>query len=135
MVDASVVVKWAVNEVLSTEARQLLVAEHDLIAPDILQIEAANALLKKVRRRELTVASALHGIETYLGVLSFVPSTEAYEGAIALALASGCSTYDGVYVVSGELVDCPLITADERLRRTLGRQYEDRVLMLGNSLV
>ena len=42
--------KWAANEALLPQAIRL-VADHDLLAPDLARIEAANALLEKARRR------------------------------------------------------------------------------------
>jgi predicted nucleic acid-binding protein len=102
-----------------------------LYAPDTLQIEAANALLKKVRRREIAVDGALRGIETYRRVLTFLPAVSAYDRAIDLALRYWCSTYDGLYVATAELAECQLVTADERLLRTLGTDFDGRVLWLG----
>jgi predicted nucleic acid-binding protein len=113
-------------------ARSLLAEEHDLYAPDNLQIEAANALLKKVRRREISLSDARRGIHTYMRVLSLLPAIEAYERGIELAISYGCSTYDGVYVAAAEIADCPLVTADERLVRSLGPSFERRVLWLGD---
>ena len=97
----------------------------------MLQIEAANALLKKVRRREITTANALRGIDTYRRVLAFHPAVSGYDRAIELAVRYGCSTYDGVYVATAELTDCQLVTADERLLRTLGAAFSERILWLG----
>ena len=125
------VVKWVVNENLSLEARELLAQGHDLLAPDTLQIEAANALLKKVRRREMAAADALRGIDTYRRVLTFHPAVSGYDRAIELALRHWCSTYDGLYVATAELAECQLITADQRLLRTLGNDFGARVLWLG----
>ena len=52
-VDASVVVKWFVPEALSDEARLLLGDRLSLHAPDLVLVEFANTIWKKVRRREL----------------------------------------------------------------------------------
>lgn len=56
VVDASVVVKWAVAEEWSREATQLLGRE--LMAPTLLQAECANVLWTKARRREITSSEA-----------------------------------------------------------------------------
>jgi predicted nucleic acid-binding protein len=104
---------------------------HELIAPDVLQIEAANALLKKARRREIAVADAVRGIDTCRRVLSFQAGVSGYDRAFELAIRYWCSTYDGLYVATAELADCQLVTADEFLLRSLGADFTDRVLWLG----
>jgi predicted nucleic acid-binding protein len=109
-----------------------LVADHDLIAPDLARIEAANALLKKVRRRELSLGDALVAIASHSRYIEFLEVSDAYDDAIQLAAATGCSVYDGVYVISARSTDLPLVTADKRLRRTLGPTYHDQVLWLGD---
>ncbi len=48
-VDASVVVKWFVSELLHKEAHLLLAHRLDLHAPDILLAEFANTIWKKTR--------------------------------------------------------------------------------------
>src|SRR5262245_6781121 len=60
VVDASVVLKWLIAEEDSEKAL-LLRANHDIAAPDLLLIECRNALLSKVRRRELQRKEAEDG--------------------------------------------------------------------------
>jgi predicted nucleic acid-binding protein len=54
VVDASVVIKWFVNEVHAEAARRLQEDQYQLFAPDLLWSECGNILWKKVRRGELT---------------------------------------------------------------------------------
>ena len=58
VVDASVVIKWMVEEVGSDEAAALLKAGRTLCAPDLLVAECANILWKKVRLDELKLDEA-----------------------------------------------------------------------------
>jgi hypothetical protein len=44
VIDASVAIKWLVPEALSEEALRLLDAGEELLAPEMLMIEAANVL-------------------------------------------------------------------------------------------
>ena len=53
-VDASVVVKWFVQESLFEEARLLLAHRLTLYAPDMLLAEFANTIWKKARRNEIS---------------------------------------------------------------------------------
>jgi predicted nucleic acid-binding protein len=57
VVDASVVVKWVVDEPGTPQA--LALRRHRLYAPDLLAAECANVPWKKVRRNELTESEAL----------------------------------------------------------------------------
>jgi predicted nucleic acid-binding protein len=57
IVDASVGIKWVVNETESEFAR--LLSACDLLAPDLFPIECSNILWKKVRIRDLTRRDAL----------------------------------------------------------------------------
>ena len=53
-VDASIVAKWFLTEPQSKEALQLLAPRIRLHAPDILLVEYANTIWKKVHRREIS---------------------------------------------------------------------------------
>ncbi len=57
VVDASVVVKWVVDEPDMPQALSL--RRHRLYAPDLLPAECASVLWQKVRRNELTEREAL----------------------------------------------------------------------------
>ena len=53
VVDASVAVKWLVEEEHSDEADRLLDGNHELFAPRLMASEVGNALWRKVRMGEL----------------------------------------------------------------------------------
>lgn len=57
VVDASVAIKWVVEEEGSDAAAAL--ADQDLTAPSLLMVECANVLWVKARRGELTSSEAL----------------------------------------------------------------------------
>jgi len=72
VVDASIGIKWAVDEPYSPEARLLLVewrtARRQMIAPTLFFFEITNALSKRVRRGQLTLADARAGLQYLLEV-------------------------------------------------------------------
>ena len=53
IVDASVALKWVLQEE-GSEAAELLLLEEPLAAPDLLIVECANVLWRKARRGALT---------------------------------------------------------------------------------
>ena len=120
VVDASVVVKWFVPEVRSEAARRWLTGSHEYLAPDLLLPEAANAVWTKVQRRELTAVEAQRlivdlsrvGIET-VTMQALLPD------AAALALNTGVTVYDAMYLALAVRLDTEVISDDDRLTRRL----------------
>jgi predicted nucleic acid-binding protein len=63
VVDASVAVKWLVDESDREAAHSLLDTDERLIAPDLVVIETGNVLWKKIRRGEITSHQAVLGVQ------------------------------------------------------------------------
>jgi predicted nucleic acid-binding protein len=116
VVDASVVLKWFVVEEDSRSAI-LVRTEHDVAAPDFLLIECRNALLNKVRRRELEPAQAEDaesGLDEIALGIAILPSSPLLRDAFAIALDLGEPIYDCIYLAAAIATNRKLITADER---------------------
>ena len=58
VVDASVAVKWVIPEVLSDAADRVRDGEDDILAPDLLLVEVANALWRKTTAKEISPREA-----------------------------------------------------------------------------
>ena len=120
VVDASVVIKWFVPEVHTAAARRWLESSHEYVSPDLLFPEAGNALWKKVRRRELTVGEGQRLADDLASVAVEVIAMRALlPDAHTLALSTGLTVYDAMYVTLAVRLDTQVITADDRLTRTL----------------
>ena len=120
VVDASVVIKWFVPEIHSGAARRLLAAAHQYLAPDLLFPEVGNVIWRKVRRGELT---AEEGRGLAVDIASVAVETVSTRGlmidAQALAIAIGLTVYDAMYLTVAVRLKTALITADDRLSRTV----------------
>jgi predicted nucleic acid-binding protein len=116
VVDASVAVKWFVPEELSRDARQVLAAEYELLAPDLLWAELGNVLWKKHRRREIEERTAIRLLRDFARVPLRLHPAERWTGAaLELALRHGVTVYDGLYLALAAGHGCRLVTADRRL--------------------
>jgi len=120
VVDASVVLKWFVPEIHSDAAHRLLSATHEYVSPDLLFPEIGNAIWKKVRRGELT---AEEGQRLAVDISSIAVETVSTRGlmidAHALAVTTGLTVYDAMYLALAVRLKTALITADDRLSRTV----------------
>ncbi len=117
VVDASVAVKWYVEEDLSDEAVAILDRGERLFAPDLIVAEVANIAWKKAVRGEIGPDQAREiagGIGR--GVPVLCSSAELAGRALALALTLDHPVYDCLYLACAERVDGLLVTADRRLR-------------------
>jgi predicted nucleic acid-binding protein len=133
VVDTNVVAKWFVPERLSEEAVRLLDERHELASPDLLWPELGSVLWKKARAGQLTgqeAARILRALDQF--PLTVFPSRLVLEGALEIALGTGRSVYDCVYVALAVALECPLVTADERLVNALaGGPLASHVLWIG----
>jgi predicted nucleic acid-binding protein len=120
VVDANVVAKWFVPERLSEEARGLLDGVHELATPDLLWPEIGNVLWKKSRAGELMPREAVgivRGLERL--PLTVFPSRVLLEAALEIALRTGRTVYDSLYLALAVALECRLVTADERLAKAM----------------
>lgn len=133
VVDASVVAKWFAPERLSDDAARLLDDKHELASPDLMWAEIGNVLWKKSRAGQLTrqeAARIIRALDDF--PVTVFPSRLVLEGALEIALGTGRSVYDSVYLALAVALDCRLVTADERLANGLaGGPLATHVLWVG----
>jgi predicted nucleic acid-binding protein len=114
IVDASVAVKWFLDEEGCEAARSLLEAE-TLWAPDLILFETYNAVWKRWRRGEARAAQ-LDGLLRLLpqALEGLSPSGELAAEAAALSRRLRHPIYDCVYLALAERERAPLVTADQQ---------------------
>nr|WP_274390059.1 type II toxin-antitoxin system VapC family toxin [Azospirillum doebereinerae] len=133
VVDASVAIKWIIDEEGSPAA--LALRRHRLAAPDLWVAECANILWKKVRRGELSGDEAVLAARLLARAeVELAPMRSYLEAATAIAVALDHPAYDCVYLAMAEAAEMPFVTADERLlrktRNVLGGRFAGLVLGL-----
>lgn len=123
VVDASLVVKWLVEEDDSDKAHAVLQSwvtrDVSRIAPHLLAFEVANALHRRVLRGELSVDESTRMIARLLeSRLEFHQPPGLHVRALRLASQlNQNAVYDAHYLALAESVGCELWTADERFYR------------------
>jgi predicted nucleic acid-binding protein len=115
-------VKWVIPEVLSDQAEALRGRADRVLAPDLLLPEAANALWKKLIRREITAREAAQAITLLMASgLDLRPSGPLLGRALGLARRLRHPVYDCLYVTLAQAEGATLITADQRLLARVAR--------------
>ncbi len=119
VIDASIAVKWVVEEEGSEEAVRLL-GRSRLIAPELLVAECANILWKKVQRDELSSEEALLAARLLQSAdLELTSTRSLMERVTQIAIELDHPAYDCIYLALAAERDCLFVTADERLLRKL----------------
>ena len=119
--DASVVLKWFLPEPDSDTADFLLEKflndEADLLAPDLMLVETASALWKRVMiRKELSANEATLIYRDLLTLpLSLIASATVADAALQVALQHNHSVYDALYCALAIERRCDFVTADRTL--------------------
>jgi predicted nucleic acid-binding protein len=134
VLDASVAVKWFASEPGSAEAKSLARSDEELVAPELVQVEVASALVKKVLRQQLDLKEARDALSLWFeaindGDVVLLPDADHLAAASELALQLAHPLADCLYLALAERLGVTLITADRAFaRRTEGRSDLVRLL-------
>lgn len=131
VVDASVAVKWFVDEPGSPVARAVLARGESLLAPDLIVVEASNTAWKKVKRKEMTAEQGeamVQAMPLYFDRL--IHSGTLVARAYALANQLNHPVYDCIYLALAESEAVVLITDDVRLFKAVTRTVLRRQVRL-----
>jgi predicted nucleic acid-binding protein len=98
--DASVALKWVLQEPDSHLAEALLRTETDLLVPDFWLGEATNVLWLQVRRRLLSPDEAREGLALLRTLVEPTPTGDLrlHEVALEIGMIVNHSTYDTMYL-------------------------------------
>lgn len=136
ILDASVAAKWVLppgGETLLDQALQLLhgyeSGEFQFVVPDLFWAEFGNVMWNAVRQGRLSESAALIAVETMRSRnFPTMPSRDLMADALRIAVLSGRTFYDSVYVSLALEANALFLTADERLANALGAHLPVRWL-------
>jgi predicted nucleic acid-binding protein len=134
VIDASIAVKWVVEEDGTREALALRQGAR-LIAPDLFVPECANILWKKVQRKELSKEEALLAARLLQGAeIELLPTRSLLAAAVQLAIELEHPAYDCLYLAVAMDNDCRFVTADARfvhkVAQKRGPRFRGKVIAL-----
>lgn len=129
VVDASVAIKWMIEEHDSALADRWLDESHDFLAPELIVAELISAAWKQRRRGNISDAQYDDiVIRVADGPITYRPLRPLASNAAALARDLDHPIYDCFYLALAAAEDVPMITADRRLIAALeGTPHADRV--------
>ena len=125
VVDASIAIKLFIEQEDSDLAESLLLRLSGnpparFAVPDLFYVECANVFWKYVQQAGFPVVQARSSLQRLKALnLQVYPLSELVEEALEVAIAYRISVYDACYVVLSLYAQCPLITADRKLLRSL----------------
>ena len=130
VVDASIVVKWFVEEEDSDKALKLrdryVDGELRIAAPELLIFEVLNALHYKKLFSENELKEISEALEAYS--LNLYPLKGDYaEKTIEVAFKNDITIYDAAYIALAMIRGTHMYTADEKLVRKMKHRYKEYV--------
>jgi predicted nucleic acid-binding protein len=134
VLDASVAVRWVIEEEGSGEAASLLNQEIGWIAPRLLLTEVASALRRKVADGGVAAALAGQALDTLLqavadGIVHLADDERIVSQALLLAISLEHKLPDCLYLALAEREGAAIATADVRLARLARGRNVDVLLV------
>jgi predicted nucleic acid-binding protein len=133
VVDASVVAAAFFTEKHTKAAQAVLLSRETLCAPDLIYAEIANVIWKRHSRGEIDKKEATDLLADVLALpLDITPSEQLITAALELALRTGRTAYDCLYVALAVQKETVVFSGDQRLVNALARgPLKDHIALLG----
>jgi predicted nucleic acid-binding protein len=136
VVDASVAVKWFIPEAGEEAAATLLGGKKRLMAPALIRLEVAGAIIRRFREGHLSEKKAREGTQAWDAMLQhrvihLVKEEELFDDAVQMAFLAKHALADCMYLVAAKRLHVQLITADKPMRDRGTRAYKNITLLGG----
>lgn len=112
--DTNLIAYSLITGPFTADAHRVMEVDEEWLAPPLWQSELLNVLWLSVRTRALTHARA-DEIYSEAEVLVRTAERPVPQRALALAVSSGCSTYDCEFVALAQTTRVPLVTNDRKV--------------------
>jgi predicted nucleic acid-binding protein len=135
VVDASVAAKWFLPEHGTPAAQKLLSGRERLIAPALIRLEVAAAIIRAFRENRMSETVARDCCQAWdhlLGerMIQLVENDELHESAVRIGFEIRHSVQDCLYLAVGRAMKAPVLTADKTLAERGGKAV--RLIGLGD---
>jgi predicted nucleic acid-binding protein len=136
VLDASVAVKAYLEETGAEAATELLAGPAKLLAPELIRLEVAGALCRRVRRGELEAGEAEDRCQHWLaalakGLFTLTLDKDVLPEAVALSTKLKHPVQDCLYLAVAIRSNAPLITADRPFHERARLLYKQISLLKG----
>jgi predicted nucleic acid-binding protein len=130
VVDASVGLKWVLQEPDSHFAEALARSGEDLLAPDFWLNEATNVLWVQVHKKKFTSDEAREGLALLRAQLEPTPTADLglHDVALEAGLAVNHSTYDTLYIAFALAMGATNVVVADRSFMDAMRHHPDPTL-------
>ncbi|MFM9905708.1 MAG: type II toxin-antitoxin system VapC family toxin [Pyrinomonadaceae bacterium] len=134
VVDASVIIKWYVEEIHDAEAELLLEGNFEIHCPELVISELGNIIWKKTRRGEISDEKALRIAAALLEQdITFHPQKSLLTSSLVGAISTAQTVYDWTYLSLAISLCCKFITADSRSYKAIcTTNYKDNIFWIGD---
>jgi len=134
IIDASVALKWFMEEQGSNIARSILDQDESLAAPDLIIVETCNGAWKAARQQLMTAAQADTMAQQLPRLFDALhPAAPLASTALAIARRLDHPVYDCFYLALAVAREATMVTADKRLvARVRGTPWDGRVKALAD---
>ena len=120
VIDASVLATAVLRDIHADAADNVLISGMPLFAPDLIYVEFASAVWKRVGRGDVTAVKApilLSGV--FKLPITITPSADLADNALQLALETRQTVYDCLYLALALRLGTTMVTADQRFVNAL----------------